>query len=34
MDRVEMDMAGHYSEEEEGDILHIDQYTGRAPETL
>jgi len=27
LDRVEEDMAGEYSDEEEGDILHIDDFT-------
>ena len=31
MDKVEETMAGHYSEEEEGDILHIDEYSPSVP---
>ena len=31
LEKVEESMAGHYSEEEEGDILHIDEYTASVP---
>ena len=29
--KVEETMAGHYSDEEEGDILHIDEYSPSVP---
>ena len=31
MSKVEETMAGHYSDEEEGDILHIDEYSPSVP---
>ena len=31
LEKVEETMAGHYSDEEEGDILHIDEYSPSVP---
>ena len=31
LSKVEETMAGHYSDEEEGDILHIDEYSPSVP---
>ena len=31
LDKVEETMAGHYSDEDEGDVLHIDEYSPTLP---